>query len=88
MTDSDNDWEGQDRRRASSATGLERHLQTVLTAVAAALLIWLGNAMLDLIREQVRTTEQVKNLSSKIDDNSTWRQDVEKRLSYVERKIP
>jgi uncharacterized protein Yka (UPF0111/DUF47 family) len=51
------DWDGTERRevvRAKSA--LEQHTQTVLSAVALALLVWFGSSVVEQGKEQAKSS--------------------------------
>jgi hypothetical protein len=43
-------------------SAFERHAQTVIGGVGLAVVIWVGATLLDLSREQVRTSEQMSQV--------------------------
>ena len=54
-------------------TALERHIQTILTGVVAALLAWVGVSLLDLRDRVTRVEVQVLNMQSLIADGTADR---------------
>lgn len=61
---SDDEWTGDERRAGNGRKGgpLERHVQTIALALALAGMLWVGNTLIELSKEQVRTTEQTAQL--------------------------
>jgi site-specific recombinase len=59
-------WNGEERRSVSSngRTALERHLQTILSSIITIGIVWVASSMLDISREQIRTTEQLGQMKS------------------------
>lgn len=86
-----------DEAKTQRASLIEQHLQTIITAVLLALLLWTGNTLLD-IRQKVTTLEvQVQvmqsQLQSGVDDRfrgSDWRREKEildDRFKRIEAEI-
>lgn len=46
----------------TSKSVIERHLQTILSSIITVGIIWLASSMLDVQKEQIRTTEQVSQM--------------------------
>lgn len=58
MNDENEGWDGADRR-AKNGSVFERHLQTGFAFVIVSLTVWVGFTMVDLSKEQVRTSTQL-----------------------------
>lgn len=55
----DHPWGGEERRARTNGSALERHITAGVAAVMLALLGWVGFSMIDLGKEQVKTTTQL-----------------------------
>jgi len=56
-----NTWNGEDRRTPQRRS-VESHIQTGFAAVLTALVMWMGYSMVDMIKEQVKSTTQMTQL--------------------------
>jgi hypothetical protein len=64
------DYNGEDRRQVESPSvrTWERHLQSVLTALVLAGILWLGNTANGNAQNIVRLVEQIKNLQERVSE--------------------
>jgi septal ring factor EnvC (AmiA/AmiB activator) len=64
MEENGKSWDGDERRTNGNVgrTTLERHLQTILSSIITIGIVWVASSMLDISKEQIRTTEQLAQM--------------------------
>ena len=81
---SDEGWDGKERRRYTNGgerTAMERHAQTVLATIVTLLVAWIGLSVVDLGKEQTKTSTSTNIKLEQLQNNFNSLQDQLLRLN-------